>query len=113
MALHLATDADLSALPAGTEYRILSDRADLFAGRKVIEVKVKGLALESAPTAYPNGVKILDGCIEPWTKTEPKALATVDASELSVAISKLRETAKGEALLAELVKPYLAAEKLP
>ena len=109
MALYIASDAALAALPAGTEYRVLADRPDLFGG-KVIESKVL-LSLAAAPKTYPNGVDILKGCIAPWETVKAKPLATTDAAELSAAISKLRATPDGEEKLAELVKPFLVAEK--
>ena len=95
--LCLATAAQLAALPAGTRYRVLCDREDLWAvggvGAKCIEVE-KDAGLTAAPKTYPNGVDILKGALAEWRVAEgPKAavLDTVDAAELSAAIAKLRE----------------------
>ena len=48
-------------LPVGTEYRVICDREDLFGG-KIIEAFTE-LDLAEAPSKYPNGVDMLDGCV--------------------------------------------------
>jgi len=57
--------SDVTALPAGTRYRLLADRRDLFGGNVVIELE-SDIGLEPAPDTYPNGVNILTGCGAPW-----------------------------------------------
>ena len=91
MALCLCTREQLAALPAETEYRLIADRPDLFAGRVAVELRGKeipaGWAL--APAKYPNGVALLDGCAAPWEKPAPVVdrLADVSDAEIAVAVT--------------------------
>jgi hypothetical protein len=86
MALCLCTREQLAALPVGTEYRLIADRPDLFAGRLALEVREKtppiGWAL--APTKYPNGVPLLDGCAAPWEKTAAVVDRLADVSDAEI-----------------------------
>jgi len=56
--------ADLATLPAGTRFRMIADRADLFGGA-VIECEDE-LALPVAPEVYPNGVSLMEGSGGEW-----------------------------------------------
>ncbi|MFH1567926.1 MAG: hypothetical protein ABIL09_07980 [Gemmatimonadota bacterium] len=116
MTLCLCTPAQLAALPAGTRYRMLCDREDLWAvggvGAKCIELAaaVPGVPLVAAPKTYPNGVDILKGALAEWREAAgPRAavLATTDAAELSAAIARLRQDPEAEAKLADLVAPFI------
>jgi len=103
MALCLATREQFVALPVDTEYRLIADRPDLFAGRMAIEVRgamPAGWAL--APVKYPNGVLLLDGCGAPWEKVVPvvDSLAGVSDADIlkAVAVRGLKVAAQAEPL---------------
>lgn len=91
--LCLATREQLAALPAGTEYRLIADRPDLFAGR--VAVEMRGTAVPAgwalAPVKYPNGVPLLDGCAAPWEKPAPIVDRLADVSDAEIlAAAKVR-----------------------
>lgn len=93
MALYLGLPADLANLPVGTEYRVIAERPDLFAGKVLVETRA-ALAVtgfSAGPKAYANGVDVLAGCGIEWRKAEaPKdPLAGVADADV-LAAAKLR-----------------------